>query len=186
MDAHRVLAGFLVLVGCAGLGSASISTTESNIVVFATVLSSLIGLGLIATGGSWIFHQRVGHEVRSRIPGGTLILVGCTCILGSLILFQPWQSTITQGFRTGLTGGLSLVGGGLILGGWRWGREQQVRYPLGLLTGGVVLGISYIVHQTLNIFVSAQFTVLIGLVALLVTVTVGYFAPSRVSTPTSE
>lgn len=66
------------------------------------------------------------------------------------------------------------------------GCEQQTRYRLGLLTGGVVLGGLYILHQALDIYVAPPFMTVIRLVALLMTGTVAYPALVRGSTPTSE
>lgn len=186
MDEQRVFPILLILVGFGGLVSASVSTGGSNVVVLATVFVTTISLGLIVTGSSWIFQQKVGAEVYTRVPASTLLLLGITSIIGSIILFHPWRATITQGLRVIITAGLVLFGSGLVFGGWRWGCEQQMRYPLGLLAGGFVLGVSYIIHQRLDLFVSNLRMVLIAIVAILITVAIPYLVPTHPLKPTGE
>lgn len=186
MDKQRVFSILLILGGLGGLLTASIGTGGSNVVVLATVSVVGISLGLLVTGGTGIFRQNVGIEVYTRAPAGTLLLLGLTDILGGLVLFYPTNGSVTYGLQMILTAVLVLVGGVLLYGGWRWSRQRQMRYPLGLLAGGFVLGVSYLLHQRLDIFVSNLRLALIAVVALFVAVAMPYLVPARPANPTGE
>ncbi|MCD2205275.1 hypothetical protein [Halobacterium sp. KA-6] len=59
----------------------------------ATVLLLLINLGFMATGWFW-YQERASGQIRyEQIPALVISLVGITGIVGSLVVFQPWQYT---------------------------------------------------------------------------------------------
>lgn len=74
---------------------------------------------------------------------------------------------------------LLVTGVVLVSRGWQWFRKRQMKYPLSILTGTLALGLAYIAHQRFGIFDSASASLLVVLVATLVSVAVAYIGPAE-------
>lgn len=169
----------LLFVGLvSGIATIGAGVTGSNVDRLVTGFLILISGGYITTGALWIYQERTGTRY-AQLPAITLVVLGLTGIIGGFVLFDPLIPSITQGLRTLIFGLLSLTGIGLVLVGRRWARERQMRYPLGILTGGLVLGLAYVAHQRFDIFDAALVSLLVVLVAVLIAVAIAYIGPSE-------
>lgn len=169
MDRANMVSIVLMVLGVvSGLGTISAGVTNSNVDWLATVFLVVISGGFGATGALWI-TQKSRYD---QIPAFTLVVLGVCFIIGGFTSFHPFQSTQGQGLHILLTSLLVLTGIGLAFGGWRWVREHQMHYPLGLLSGGLVLGIEYIIHQRFGFIDSLTVILLVVLFAALIAVAV--------------
>ncbi|UHH26783.1 hypothetical protein [Halobacterium noricense] len=120
----------------------------------ATILLLLINLGFVVTGWFWFRESAPGQSRYEQVPAVVISLVGITGIVGSLVVFQPWQYT---GMAAGLffvsTGLFVIPGIGLSLSGYFWFRQREMRYPLALLVGLLAVGLLYIIRQRLSVII---------------------------------
>jgi amino acid transporter len=134
----------------------------------ATVFILIVSLGFVLTGWLWLRGRDEGRVSFLRLPGLTLATLGIASFVGSLAVFLPGRYT---GFAGALRGILftifAFVGTGCLLAGWRWAKDQQMRYPLALLAGGLALGLFYVAHQRLDLLIPNP------LLAVIVAVVVG-------------
>lgn len=115
-----------------------------------------VGLTLLMSGGFLVlgilrvkdYQARVGRS--GSIPAVILLSVGIATAVGGVLLFEPWRSDMTQGFRVFLAGGWALVGLGLTLLGERWRRKQESQYPLAVLSTGFVLSLFYVIFEAFD------------------------------------
>lgn len=170
----------LSLVGLAsGFATLMAGVTGSNVDWLATGFLVIISAGLVTTGGLGIVQPRDGN-LYHHLPATTLIVLGISLIFGGLVAFNPGGSTVNRGLQLMLMGVLVLTGIGLVLVGWRWARERQMSYPLGILAGGLVLGLAYLIHQMYDVFYDWPAMLLIISVAVLITVAIAYAVPARI------
>lgn len=162
-----------------GIATISAGVTQSNIDRLVTGLLVVISGGFVATGGLWLARRRTEATLYPRLPAMTLVLFGISCIIGAIVSFSPVRSTVNQGLQMLLMGGLILTGVVLVFSGWRWYQERQMRYPLSILSGALVLGLAYITRQRLGILDSAPVGLLVVLVAVLIAVAIAFVGPSE-------
>ncbi|MCD2199523.1 hypothetical protein LPA44_06385 [Halobacterium sp. KA-4] len=139
----------------------------------ATVLLLLINLGFMATGWFW-YQERASGQIRyEQIPALVISLVGITGIVGSLVVFQPWQYTgMAAGLFSISTGLFVIPGIGLSLSGYLWFRHQEMRYPLALLVGLLAVGLLYIIRQRLDIIIQIPLFAIVVVAVFLLPVVV--------------
>ena len=103
------------------------------------------------------------------MPALFLGLVGLASIVGSVVVFQPWQyEGLAGGLRYILVACLTVIGVVLIVVANRWIRQREVRYPLTILSCLLAVGLFYLVHQRLDLNLPIPLlAVLVALVAIL-------------------
>lgn len=167
----------LVFVGLVtGLATVGAGVSGSDVDRLVTGFLIVISGGYVATGTSWIAQERAGSRY-AQLPAIALVVLGVSHIIGGLVSFHPLKSTVNQGLQMMLMGVLVLTGIGLVLVGRRWARERQMRYPLGILAGGLVLGLAYFTHQRFDVFDTWPVMLLIGSVAVLIAVVIASGGP---------
>lgn len=168
----------LLFVGLAsGFITLFIGFPGSNVDRLVTGFLVIISAGFVTTGGLGIAQPREGN-LYHRLPGLTLIVLGISSIVGGLVSFDPIRSTVNQGLQLALIAVLGLTGIVLILGGRRWVREREMREPLAILSGGLLLCLGYLVRQT-ELSNSSSMGLFLVLVALLSAVATVYAVPEQ-------
>lgn len=169
---------FLLFVGLAsGFTTLMVGVAGSNVDWLVTGFLVIISAGFVTMGGLGIAQPREGN-LYHRLPALTLVVLGISSVVGGLVSFQPMRSTVTQGLQLALMAILGLIGVVLILGGRHWAREREMRYPLAILSGCLVLGLGYIAHQAIALIDSTSGSLLVVLVAALTAGAIAYAVPA--------
>lgn len=127
----------------------------------AATMILLLCLGFVLMGFTWLLRGTipVSHQ---RIPALTVGVLGVAGIIGGLVVFQSWAH---RGLAGGLRGLLLLVfvlvGAGCGLAGWRWYQKRELRWPLAIQSGGLALGLFYLIHQQLDLLIDVPILVLL-------------------------
>lgn len=115
-----------------------------------------VGLTILMSGGFLVlgYLRMKDNQIRAgrigSIPAVILVGVGITTAVGGVLLFEPWRSDMTQGFRGFLAGGWALFGLSLTLLGERWRRKQESQYPLAVLSTGFLLSLFYVLFEAFD------------------------------------
>lgn len=113
-------------------------------------LTLIFSVGLLLLGLVGRYGDTVAPERVAILPATILAVVGlCTAVVG-VIAFEPWRADLMQGFRTAVAGGWVLLGSGLALAGMWWRRQAVTRYPLAVLTTGLLLSLFYLLYELLS------------------------------------
>lgn len=113
----------------------------------AVSLLILLSGAFLILGGLQLKDYKVQAERIGSIPAAILVGVGIATVVGGVLLFEPWRSDLTQGFRVFLAGGWALVGLSLSVLGERWRRNQASQYPLAVLSTGFLLSLFYVCFE---------------------------------------
>jgi hypothetical protein len=131
--------GALLTIAGYGVENTPLTPGQPELVTAILIVTTL---GFVVTGIVWRRGLDSGSTRYRLIPAVTLALVGIMAVLGSFVVFQPWAS---RGFgRTVtvlITGVLSILGACFAVVSYRWYRQQELRYPLALLTGILSVGL---------------------------------------------
>ncbi|QIO24171.1 hypothetical protein [Haloarcula sp. JP-L23] len=128
-----------------------------------TAILLVVCLGFVVTGWLWR-REPDSKEARYRgVPALTLVLVGFMGIIGSLLVLQPWASRgLARLVLLVVTGGFSILAGGLLLAGVVWFRRREERYPLAVLTAILSVGLFHCYAQRFDPSIAVPVVALIG------------------------
>lgn len=174
MERRSIIPILLIVVGLVGVLFTAYSRVLSTPPdIFVTILTSIISIGLIIAGTAQRSDGLRSQDVVNHLPGRIVATIGLISIVGGLFVYRPWLSGITIGFRIILTIGVGLLGTILLVIGLNWSRNNEIRYPLGLLIAGLVFGLSYIANDRFDIFFSNIIivsTMIVAIAALKITI----------------
>lgn len=167
-----VLTGvFGILMTMAGYGFGNTPLTPGQ-PEFVTAILLITTSGFVVTGLLWRRGSDSGTTRYQLIPAVTLSLIGMTAIIGSVAVFQPWES---QGFgRTvtvAITSVLSILGACLAVVSYRWYRQRELRYPLAILLGILSVGLFHRFAQQFDPTLPVPFVALLVAIIVIVPVT---------------
>lgn len=109
---YLVAMGILFALGTIVGFSAEYDSFDAGQSEFATVLILAMSFGVLLTG--WLAIRE--HSRYQQVPALFLGLVGLTSIVGSIVVFQPWQyGGLAGGLRSLIVAGLTVVGVMLIV-----------------------------------------------------------------------
>lgn len=146
-------ARFLLLLGLVSglIAVAAVPSIDSGPPEHVSLsLTIIFSVGLLLLGLVGRYDDNLETERVATLPATILSVVGiCTAVVG-VIAFEPWVADLMQGFRTAVAGGWVLFGSGLVLAGMWWRRQAVTRYPLAVLTTGLLLSLFYLLYELLN------------------------------------
>lgn len=116
----------------------------------AVALLFVLSGGFLVLGLLQSRDAQAESEQMDSVPPVILLVVGISTAIGGPLLFEPWRSDVTQGFRVYLAGGWALVGIGLMIAGEWWRRKRVSRYPLAVLSTGYLLILFYVLFKAFD------------------------------------
>lgn len=182
MERNAVVAKMLVLFGLlAGIVTITSGVKGSNIDELVTVFSLISSGGFVLTGSLSLLLWRTLPNY-TRFPGGTLVVLGADSIVWGFVSFMPFRSApVLRGLLLMLIIALAVIGSIFVFAGLRWAHRGQMGYPLGIISGTLIICLSCLVNEwvLVNVFVG----VLIALFAVLVAIVIGHWFPAQLSKP---
>lgn len=107
-----------------------------------SALLLIISVGFVGTGWAWYRAPSAEKSHYRVIPIVTLGHVGVTIVIGSLLVFTPWEYRGFTRAATGLLTGLLVgLGGSISLASYNWLQTGEFRYPLAVCSGILSVGL---------------------------------------------